>query len=108
MGFKEMVAADNANVFLNLDEFADIHNLNGTECKAILQDISVEQSLSIRSEEYSPDLYGSTILINCRKEDLPETPVYGQTFNVDDQLYLVESVADDMGMLTIKLISNER
>ncbi|MBO5167644.1 MAG: hypothetical protein J6B49_00900 [Phascolarctobacterium sp.] len=107
MGFKEMVAADNASVFLNLDEFAEIHNLNGTRCTAILQDISIDQTLSVGEDDYR-NLYGSTILVNCRKNDLPYVPVHGQTFNVDDQLYLVESVADDMGMLTIKLISNNR
>ena len=108
MSFKEMIAADNINVFLNADEFAANHNLNGTNCKAILQDISVDPKLSINNDENYPLLYGSTLLVNCQKSDLPEMPVSGQTFSVDQELYLVESVADDMGMLTIKLISNSR
>ena len=42
-GFKDMVAADNEKVFLNLDEFAEEHDLNGTTCKCILQDVYVTE-----------------------------------------------------------------
>ena len=34
LSFKEQIAADNAAVFLNEMEFAELHDLNGTECKA--------------------------------------------------------------------------
>ena len=40
--------------------------------------------------------------------DLPELPVYGQLFGIDDKQYLVESCADDMGVLTIQLVANDR
>lgn len=41
--FREQIAADNTVAFINSLEFADKHNLNGTECSAILQDISVAE-----------------------------------------------------------------
>lgn len=44
--FREQIAADNTAAFINSLEFADKHNLNGTECSAILQDISVAEGLS--------------------------------------------------------------
>ena len=31
--FKDLVAADNRNVFLNMDEFGEEHDLNGTKCR---------------------------------------------------------------------------
>lgn len=46
--------------------------------------------------------------MNVKTEDLPEVPVEGQTFYVDDKLYMVESSANDMGMLTIQLVANDR
>ena len=63
LSFKEQIAADNAAVFLNDMEFAELHDLNGTECKAIVQDISVAQSLSIQSgkDDYYPGVYGSQL-----------------------------------------------
>ena len=45
--FKEIVANDNANVFINGNEFADTHNINGVECLALVQDVSTAEKLSI-------------------------------------------------------------
>ena len=46
--------------------------------------------------------------VNCKKSDLPEVPVTDQVFTIDGKVYLVESCADDMGMLTIQLVANDR
>ena len=109
--FKDMVAADCGEVFINIEEFAESHhNLNGTVCNAILQDVSVAEGLSTGdgvTQTYA-GLYGSRLQVNCKTEDLPEVPRYGQTFLVDGKLYLVESCDNDMGILTIQLIANDR
>ena len=109
-GFKDMVAADRDAVFLNLEEFAETHNLNGTKCNCILQDESVVEEV-LTNDRYAQSyggLYGSRKLVNVKTEDLPEVPVEGQSFYVDDKLYMVESSANDMGMLTIQLVANDR
>lgn len=110
LSFKEQIAVDNAAVFLNDMEFAELHNLNGTECMAIVQDISVAQSLSVQAgkDDCYPGVYGSQLQVNCLKADLPEVPVYGMRFYLDDKMYEVESVGDDMGILTIQLVANDR
>lgn len=108
--FKEQVAADNSAAFLNILEFAEEHDLNGTACIAILQDLSVAEGLSTgtgASQTY-PGVYGSRLQVNCLTDALPEVPVYGQVFFVDDKQYLVESCANDMGVLTIQLEANDR
>ena len=108
--FREQIAADNTAAFINSLEFAEEHNLNGTVCNAILQDISVAESLSTGtgSTQTYPGIYGSRLQVNCLAGDLPELPVYGQLFGIDDKQYLVESCADDMGVLTIQLVANDR
>ncbi len=109
-GFKDMVAADRDNVFLNLDEYAEEHNLNGSVCTCILQDESVVEEV-LTNDTYAQSyngLYGSRLLVNVKTEDLPEVPVEGQSFYVDNKLYMVESSANDMGMLTIQLVANDR
>ena len=108
--FEEQIAKDNAAVFVNDMEFADMHDLNGTECKAIVQDISVAQSLSIQTgkDDNYFGIYGSRLQVNCLKDDLPEVPVYGMRFYLDSKMYEVESVGDDMGILTIQLVANDR
>lgn len=109
--FKEQIALDNSAVFINMDEFAEEHDLNGSICKCILQDISVADNLSTAGSadllEYA-GVFGSRVQVNCLKGDLPEEPVNGQAFHIDGKYYLVESCADDMGVLTIQLVANER
>lgn len=102
--FQEQIAADNAAVFINDTEFAEVHNLNGTECKAIVQALTIQQG----KDDYFPGIYGSQLQVNCLKADLPEVPVYGMRFYLDDKMYEVESVGDDMGILTIQLTANDR
>lgn len=109
-GFGDMVADDIDGVFLNQDEFAELHNLNGTECMAIVQDVSNGNGLSIGDgiTQTYPIIYGNKKQVNCKKSDLPEVPVNGQAFYLDEKLYLVDTCTDDMGMLTINLIANDR
>lgn len=107
--FKDAVDADSMDVFINEDEFAEEHDLNGTVCKAILQDISVaETDIAARNRIAYSGIYGSRLVVNCLKADLPEVPVSGSGFSVDGKFWLVESCADDMGILTIQLVANER
>ena len=108
--FEEQIAADNAAIFINDMEFAQVHDLNGTKCKAIVQDISVAQSLSVETgkDDSYFGVYGSRLQVNCLRDDLPEAPVYGMRFYLDGKMYEVESAGDDMGILTIQLVANDR
>lgn len=105
--FKEQIAADNAAIFINDMEFADTHDLNGTECKAVVQDISVAEVAEDFGQAYT-GIYGSRVQVNCLKESLPEVPVPLQVFVLDGKIYQVESCADDMGILTIQLAVHDR
>lgn len=110
--FKDIAQGEDIDVFINLDEFADEHDLNGIKCTAVLQNISTANNfMAGEHSNFMTDyagLYGSRILVNVRKSDLDAVPVYGQTFSLDGEMYLVESCADDMGILTIQLVANER
>lgn len=104
--FEKMVMADHKNIFLNANELRKMHNLNGTKCIASVQTLSTPNQLSM-NEDYI-GLYGSKIYVFCDKIDLPEVPVYGQSFSLDDKFYLVENCSNDMGMLKITLVANDR
>lgn len=108
--FQEQIAADNAAVFMNENEFAEEHNLNGNTCACIVQNITSDDDLTTGNMEARKlyDIYGVHKEVNVVKDSLDETPVYGQTFYLDDALYTVMDVADDMGILTIVLVANNR
>lgn len=101
--FKDMVDDDIRNVFINEDEFAELHNLNGHICMAIVQDCVINHDLTV-SDGYNAHyegVYGTGAMINVKKSELGYVPVYDERFELDGRLGFVIAVADDMGALTI-------
>lgn len=107
--FKEQVAADISGVFLELDEFAEEHELNGTTCTCVIQSPTAQeqfqQGLAYRGFE---GISGEKIIVHVAKDSLPEVPAHGQVYSLDGELMEVDSCIDDMGMLSITLHQNVR
>ncbi len=101
--FKDQVAAD-LDTFINLDEFAGEHILNGDTVKAIVES-PTSQERWVTGKEYNVynGLEGNLYIVHCRKADLSAVPVYDQRFDLDGIICIVDSVIDDMGILTIEL-----
>ena len=102
--FTDQVDTDVSLVFLNCDEFADMHNLNGVECICIIESPTTREKL-ISGADYSgyEGIHGETLIIHVKQSELEEIPIEGQVFNVDDAIYTVTSCVEEMGMLTITL-----
>lgn len=102
--FREQ-AADDLGVFLNMDEFAEEHDLNGTVTIAIVQSPTSKERFSGTARSY--DVYdgvtGTDVVVYCRANALPEIPVEGQRFTLDGEIYLVSQCVDEMGVLSITL-----
>ena len=114
--FKEMVAVDNHNVFLNLNEFAD----RRTVCydKITYQDIPVvltglkEQDRRQLVSDHAQGLYLVTSVLHCALSDLGgNQPEKGMRIKINDQeggggffqeFYVASSVCE-MGMLRVEL-----
>ena len=105
--FKTQVDIDIKSAFINGHEFAEEHDLNGTTCTCIVQDISVTQELSTGGSDNYYEVYGHRVMVNVSISDLPSIPVYGQTYTLDGRLFLVDAVDNDMGVLTITLEANQ-
>ena len=96
--FKEMVAKDR-DIFLNLDEFGEEHDVSG---KPI---ICVYDDNSLRARQGGAELAVSESLIQlyAKCEDLPNRKGFGAELMVDGRPYLVNTWDEDMGMATITL-----
>ena len=95
--FRDMVEADREGVFLNLDEFADMHLVDYKEIRCSLQN---EDSLE-KSGEKALGLV--TMTLYARTEDLPARRIQGDVLNVDHVDYTVESWAEQMGISVVAL-----
>ncbi|MBR2214573.1 MAG: hypothetical protein IJ849_02300 [Selenomonadaceae bacterium] len=82
---------------------------NGTTCTCIIQNPTDAKGnfTGVRFEGYD-GLYSKTLIVHVKKADLPEIPPEGQPFTVDGEVLLVNTVIDDMGMLSITLTGNMR
>ena len=100
-----MIQHDINTVFMNTDDFAEEHNINGTICLAVVEGLTTKER-SVRISQNYDGIYGSTVIVHVDKSALTEVPVYGQDFYLDEELHYVEDCTDDLGMLTIELRSN--
>ncbi|MBO6204915.1 MAG: hypothetical protein J6O13_15440 [Selenomonas sp.] len=105
--FKEMVTEDMDDVFLNPEEFADEHDLNGTLCNCIVESPTSKESLQVgRDYEGYDAVHSIVVTIHVKKADIGEMPVEDQLFSLDEEEFLVDSCVEHMGMLTINLKAN--
>lgn len=108
MSLHDQIITDDLEVFIDLDDFAEWHDINGTNCRAVLQEITTSGKLT-ESANPDYDLYGTVVELHCRTQDLDEIPVSGQgLFLVDDKPFSVVAVDENMGILTIRLQANDR
>lgn len=104
--FKDAVAADVTHVFINADEFADWHDIDGVRlCCVIDQDVT--QTYSNAMGNSIEGVFKNTVQIHVRAVDM-ERPVEGELIRVDGSLHLVESVSDEMGVYVITATENRQ
>lgn len=108
MTFKDQIKLD-LPIFLNIDEFADVHNLNGTECNAVIQAPTARESFMTSGSHVVDDgINGMSVFVHCRSEDLPELPHQGNVFMLDGEPYIVYQCVEEDGMASIELRAETR
>lgn len=101
--FKDAIAADIKNVFINTDEFAEEHDINGVMIPCVISD-----DLTAGANASLEGVFINTLTINVSKDALNEVPVEGELLRVNGSLHIVRSVSDEMGMLVITCEANEQ
>lgn len=114
--FKDMVAADNASVFLNLDEFAENRTVRygGEEyidIPVVLSGLE-EKDRNQSASDHAQGLYLVSNILYCNADDLAgHQPEKGQRILINDEeggggffreFYVASSICE-MGMLRVEL-----
>lgn len=102
MTFREQVVADISGVFINPDEFAETHTLDGTELLAVVSRDSSTHRSGTSGRNYD-GLHGEFITVNFRAADFARTPKQGENIKLDGKSYKVDSCNVAMGMVTLKI-----
>ena len=112
MGFKEMVASDNAAVFMNLGEFAETHDIqyDGT----LYEDVSCvisqlkEQDRVTKMRDHGQGIYLVTSVFHCPKDALKGVvPEKGTRIGISDDDFMrwfyVAQSGCDLEMIRLEL-----
>lgn len=106
--FKDMVDADIKGVFINQDEFADVHKWNGGsgasyEIHAVIDDDVLIRQYSSQYESLGQDSH----MLFASVADFIKKPKNGDAVRLDGILYTVDKIEEDMGMYAIFLIKGK-
>lgn len=110
MSFKELVEQDNRTVFMNLDEFADIHVINGKEMPCIIDNnemIDREKRYQYKRSLYADGVYLKEVLLYVKAEDFGPLPAVGRSLTLDKKSYIISDAIDEGGIYSISLEANK-
>lgn len=110
MNFKEAIKND-LTTFLNLDEFAETHNLRVQDIDYFDIPCSVDKDEIIASTQrvgaYDREgVFVLSVKLFVKSEDITK-PVEGERLYIDDEMFIVSKVSDNLGMLEINLERND-
>lgn len=106
MNLKEQMAADIAAVFLNQDENADWHDINGQQVLCIVDEDISKQRTNRQSDNYD-GIFSRQITVFIAEMDLGYRPERNQKMTVDSECFLVLNCSASEGMLEIELGANQ-
>lgn len=107
MSFKDEARKDIQRVFVNPLEFAEPHDIDGTTVLCVVDDDVIDERQGIGRTQWMDGVYIDMRLIYIEKDLLPRKPVRGQLMRLDGERFIVQKVAENMGVLEITIEANE-
>ena len=105
MSFKDQIKQDLSDVFLNLDEFADLHRIEGKEVPVVL-DSDIMAKLSKIGDNRIHGMDEADMVIMGKASDLPENLDPGRLLNLDGREVIVVTTTSEMGLVQIAVRQN--
>lgn len=103
--FKERLRQDIHSVFLNLDEFADLHTINGAEMPAVI-DSQENTEREKRFSDHIDGVYQAGTVLYVAATDYGVLPSQGSRVILDGCNYTVADAVDEYGVYMIVLVAN--
>lgn len=105
MSFKDQIKQDLSDIFLNLDEFADLHRIEGKEVPVVI-DSDIMAKLSKIGDNRIHGMDEADMVIMGKASDLPENLDPGRLLNLDGREVIVVTTASEMGLVQIAVRQN--
>lgn len=108
--FKDQIASDNNKVFINLDEFSDVHIVNGKEMPVQIDSnemIDREKRYQYKRSLYADGVFLKELLMYVKASDFGKLPAVGRTLTLDGKTYIISDAIDEVGIYSISLQANK-
>lgn len=102
MSFKEQILKDLDAVFFNIDEFAELHRVEGKQIAVVVDN----DQLNKLKKGQILGLVEADMLLMGRESDFPRDLDPGRLLNVDGREMLVANSGKDMGLVEVALRQN--
>ncbi len=96
---KDIIKHDIDHVFMNGEDFAELHIIDELEIPCVIDD----ETLKERQGTNELDVTDSTMLLFVPQKYLPKTKVKGEKMNIDGKIYTINTWTNNMGMAEITL-----
>lgn len=109
-GLKEQIAADNKKIFMNVDEFSELHTVNGVEMPVQIDNnemIDREKRYQYKRSLYADGVYLKELLIYVLAEKFGPLPAVGRTLTLDKRTYVISDAINENGIYSISLEANK-
>lgn len=103
--FKEQMEKDFDNTFFNLNEFAELHELDGKNIPVVVDNETLLQ-LNLGKTADSDGIFQDNKMFFVLKKYLEDEPVIDQIMVFDGESYQVGNVMEDFGGYVIILRGN--
>lgn len=108
--FKEQIAQDNQDIFMNQDEFSEIHVVNGKEMTVQIDSnelIEREKHYRNNSNLFAEGIYRKNLLIYVREDEFGTLPAVGRLLVFDGKNYIIMDAVNEDGIYSISLEANK-
>lgn len=105
MSLKDQIKQDLSDIFLNLDEFADLHRIEGKEVPVVI-DSDIMAKLSKIGDNRIHGMDEADMVIMGKASDLPENLDPGRLLNLDGREVIVVTTTSEMGLVQIAVRQN--
>jgi len=105
VSFKDQIKQDLSDIFLNLDEFADLHRIEGKEVPVVI-DSNIMAKLSKIGDNRIHGMDEADMVIMGKASDLPENLDPGRLLNLDGREVIVVTTTSEMGLVQIAVRQN--
>lgn len=110
MTFKEQIAKDIHDTFMNIDEFGEMHKVNGTDMLVIVDNnelVDREKRYKFNHSKYGDGVYLKELLIYVKLSDIGALPAVGRSIMFDKKNYTVSDAINEDGICSISLEANK-